>query len=274
MPSNNGSTDADPEEDLATESVLREAPRNKTALDDAEDALDALFSTKATLPSADMLPVDRDPVPLAPTGSRDMHDPRMLLTVKASSRKAEKIVSFLPERVKERLQRRRRDKLTLTQAEDGTVSLKPNEQEAYAISMAEWGAANMRLLSHLLRKGDLAYKDVEFYLSYTMQIYELADKFEWPSIMEFDSRYRELQAEYNFHWGDMRYVSQIQLLTPRRQPSSFPPRRTTNANTTSKEDCKKWLASGGTSCPFGSGCRYIHRSMNNGQTNTASATKN
>jgi len=236
----------------------RPSQDNVTAMDKAEEALDALFSSKPA-------PYAEDPDTLVASQAcgfaqeMDLHDPRMLLTVKASQRKAERIINFLPERVKERIQRRRRDRLVFSQAEDGAIMFKPSEVDTHAITPAEWGAANMRLLSHLLRKGDLAYKNVEFYLAYTVQIYELAEKFEWSSLMEFDTRYRELQAEHNFRWGDMRFASQIHLLTPRRQGPQQYGRRPQQQN---KEECKKCLASGGKNCPFGTNCRYLHKKLN------------
>ena len=201
----------------------------------------------------------------SPSVAMDAHDPRVLLTMKASTKKAEKIMSFLPDKVRERIQRRRRDRMVLTHAEDGSLSFKASEEDTYAITVNEWAAANMRLLSHLLRKGDLAYSEVDYYLAYTMQVHELAEKFDWASLMEFDCRYRELQAEHNFRWGDMRFVSQIQLLQPKKH--NGPPRRSQGAAapTNSKEDCKKWLASGGRSCPFGAQCRYLHRKVQDDQ---------
>lgn len=194
-------------------------------------------------------------------------NPKMLLTVKAHTKKAEKIISFLHERTRERIQRRRRERLILSHAEDGTITFKPGEEECFALTISEWGAANMRLLSHLLRKGDLPYTEVELYLSYTMQVHELGDRYEWSSVLEFDTRYRELQAEYGFQWGDMAHCTQFHLLQPRRNlmlhPSSAtaagPKRPTSHTTASPKEDCKRWLASAGKYCPFGQKCKYIHK---------------
>ena len=232
--------------------------RNLTALDNAEDALDGLMSAMGVVaPARMMVKKDNSIPPSSRTEFQDPHDPRILLTIKASSRRAEKIINFLPDRVKERVQRRKRDRLVFSQGEDGSITFKPAEEDMHSITMAEWGAANMRLLSHLLRSGQLDYPEVEYYLAYTMQVYELADKFEWAGIMEFDSRYRELQAEHGFRWGDMRFASQIHLLTPRRQVIQPNQRKPAGP----KEDCKRWLASGGKNCLFGSKCKYMHRKV-------------
>ena len=232
---------------------------NASALNSASDSLDSFLKA---LPNDFAL----DPAVSAPASKPSRtSDPRMLLTVRVRSKKAEKIVNFLPERTRERIQRRKRERLVLSHSEDGTITFKPGEDECYSLTVSEWAAANMRLLSHILRQGDLAYSDVELYLSYTMQIHELADRFEWASVVEFDTRYRELQAEYAFDWGDMHHCTQFHILqTKRHTPNSHasvysgarhPPAGPADA----KEDCKKWLASGGKNCPFGKRCRYAHR---------------
>ena len=99
------------------------------------------------------------PSKVAPLPSE--YDPRILLSAKASSKKAEKITSFLHEKVKDRIQRARKDCLILTQGEDGSISMKNNDKESFYISMSESGAANMRLMNHILQNGDLPRDQVE-----------------------------------------------------------------------------------------------------------------
>ena len=222
----------------------------------ADDLLDAGAKLDALLKgSSDVngLLAAQKPTPVIST-----YDPRILLTAKSAQKKAEKIVNFLPEKVKERIQKSRRERMILTHQQDGTISIKNNDQEFYSISMSEWGAANMRLMSYLLETGALHRDHVEYYLSYTMQVFELADIYEWSSVLHFDTRYRDLQAEHGFVWGDMRLSMQMQLLVPKSvqhgkpRPNKYPARP--------EEDCKKWLATGG-HCPFGTKCKYVHRKL-------------
>ena len=220
--------------------------------------LDALLNNSSGR-SAPNLGVGTELLSLGDLQSKpETYDPRHLLTLKSTTRKAEKIASFLPEKVKERLQRTRRERLVFTEGQDGRLSLQQGEDSPFSISPTEWGAANMRLMSHLLAEGQLNRTDVEYYMAYTMQVFELADTYEWHSVMRFDSRYRELQAHHGFPWGDMRLALQLNLLTPRSfQNTTVKPR---NFRPNAKiEDCKKWLLSGGTSCPFGDKCRFVHR---------------
>ena len=89
----------------------------------------------------------------------------------------------------------------------------------------------------------------------------MAALYEWSSIMAFDTRYRELQAEHDFAWGDLRMATNSTLLVPKR-PSQVSASRL-QASTSKTEECKRWLASGSKFCPFGANCRYLHRPQDN-----------
>ena len=155
--------------------------------------------------------------------------------------------------------------MVLTQASDGSLALKSPEEDTWSITWSEWSAANMRLFHHLLDTGLLSRDHVEYYLAYTMQVYELADTYDWASIVQFDSRYRDLQAQHSFMWGDMRLALLMQILQPKYQHlarGNFNQRRgPVNAQSSPQEDCKKWLASGQKFCPFGQKCRYRHKKL-------------
>ena len=228
-------------------------------LADAGRSLDALLQGLTTTEDR---PV-RNPPALA-----GEYDPRIHLTVRSTTKKALKIFNFLPEKVKERIQRSRRDRLFLSQAENGAISMHTHCPENYSITPAEWNSANVRLQAQLLASGDLLRDDYELYLAYTAQINDFAALYEWHSVLAFDTRYRELQAEHNLRWGDLRMAAHSTVLIPHRDRHlnlSGSQRSRTNANGSSQvgpkytEDCKKWLASGGKACPFGSTCRYAHR---------------
>ena len=231
---------------------------------DLDTLLEGLDQARITTPSSTALPPE--------------YDPRIHLTMKATEKKAEKIFNFLPERVKDRVQKFRRDRFVSSQGENGAVSISSRDIENYSITQAEWGAANLRLMNHLLQTGDLARHDVELYLAYTVQILEMVDIYEWSSILNFDTRYRELQAQHGFKWGDLRMATHSTLLVQKRQQP--PGRHKTTGSSGSAygpgktEDCKKWLASGGTACPFGAACRYRHRPTEMAPTYVPTAPKN
>ena len=78
------------------------------------------------------------------------HDPRIHLTLRASPRKALKIYNFLPDKVRDCIQRTKRDRLYLTQGDDGAIAMHSKTPDTYTITPGEWNAANMRILGKLL----------------------------------------------------------------------------------------------------------------------------
>ena len=137
-------------------------------------------------------------------------DPRTFLTVKATSTKVVHITQFLSEKTKKKRLRKKNSILMAKQDEMGRLMVATHDDHPYSgISMLEWSAANVRLLSHLLATGALAHQDIDFYLAYMTQIYELAEYNDWERILDLDFTYRERQAEHNFPWGC--YVQQMQI---------------------------------------------------------------
>ena len=190
-------------------------------------------------------------------------DPLMMLTVKATSKKALQIINFLPEPVRSRVNRRRRDQFTLSTSSGGGLSLKTEEEGSYYISIDEWGAANMRLAAHMLKLGDISAEKIVYYMAYTTMIYDLAAKYEWSSILEYDSRYRELQAEHGFAWGTDHPHAERYILIPRRQIQPGKGRvgmtgssRYNNEETShARPLCRDFIMG---RCQFGRSCRYRH----------------
>ena len=194
---------------------------------------------------------------------RDRFDPRSMLTVKARRIKAVHITQFLHEGAKRRRQNLGRNVVVDTGSgnQDIVVGLQSNEHPYAHISIAEWGAANCRLMNYLLQEGHLKRPDIEYYLAYSAKIYDLAEKYEWYSILQYDYEYRELQSEHGFNWGVSNPHLELQVLVPRKvantrnplKPSTFKKDPIDTAN----EECKLMLAHG--YCRFGDKCRYKHR---------------
>ena len=177
------------------------------------------------------------------------YDPRMILTIKATTRKALQIVDFLPEHVKTRVNKKKKENFTLTEGENGGLTLK-TEETAFYVSIDEWGAANQRILAHMIQEGLLDRREIEYYLSYTVMVFEFVPRYEWASILTFDKRYREMQAQHEFEWGSFAAQLEMQLLTPRRPM---------HPKTQAKKDaplCKLFATRG--TCTFGESCRFRH----------------
>ena len=196
-----------------------------------------------------------------PRKSGPSHDPRMLLTVKATIRKAVPITAFVQEDVKVRLQRRRRDRMVLTEGTDGTLSVRAGDVQSTDLTWDEWSGANLRLMTHLLEVGDLRRRDIEYYLAYSAMIYDLAGRFEWWSILRFDTQYRELQAQHGFVWGAQASQLEMRLLVPKGSQAhgaaaskhKSRPEKLTKQSTIL---CKMFAARG--ACKFGEQCKFRH----------------
>lgn len=70
------------------------------------------------------------------------------------------------------------------------------------VSIAQWTAANMRILAKLIDRGDIVSKqDIIDYMKYTEELGDYFQIYTTPSVMLYDHRYRERQAKENFRWG-------------------------------------------------------------------------
>ena len=87
-------------------------------------------------------------------------------------------------------------------SDDSELVITSDDDHPYSgITMEEWGAASARIMAHLLHTAQLLPQHIDYYIAYTVQIYEFAQKFAWEGIVEFDFLYRERQAEHCFHWA-------------------------------------------------------------------------
>ena len=213
--------------------------------------------------------------------SMGVSDPRLVLTMKASSAvKAVHITQFLTEKTKNRIKDRQK-RVVLGNSQEGrdeVVLLKENRHPYSGISVSEWGAANTRLLNHLLSEGTLDRGDVEFYLAYTTMIFEYVDSYAWESILDFDYMYRERQAEHGFQWGIIPANMELSLLCQQRpkvgqqaqghgrsnqykfnqanrQTGQFG--RASQGEEKPVPECRLFKTNNGY-CPFGDECKFRH----------------
>lgn len=203
-------------------------------------------------------------------------DPRHALTIRAKNTKALRIVDYLTRTVRERISKKRKEVLKIPDAPAGVIQLKTEDDNCATIylSQGEWAAANMCLMAHLLQSGDLLREDVEYYMSYTANIHNYTAKFDWQSIIEFDTQYRETQAEHLFMWGVPATYLEIQLLVPRQRTPLPQKGKSTTAGAAyhgpfqgsqqagqttaapkSTVICRLWANSG--SCPYDP-CKFDH----------------
>lgn len=189
-------------------------------------------------------------------------DPRHRLTLKAPSKTCH-ITQFLSEEAKLRRRPKTHQNVVLS-VEGDTQAVVMRESEAHpyrGITLSDWGAANMRLMNHLLATNALRRDEVEYYMAYTTSIFEFYNKYEWESILHFDFSYREAQQAHQFMWGQMDPSMELHYLIPLSRSQALPPRpaqqkRAMDSLSGDKQVCRQYLAYG--SCRFGKTCRYTH----------------
>jgi len=195
----------------------------------------------------------------------------LILTMRAQTKKPIHVTQFINEKTKKRHASSRKEVVLATKhgnIQDNIVIKTEKEHPYSGILIDEWGAANGRLLNHLLVTGQLLRQDIEYYLAYTTQIFDFAGKYEWESVLDFDYTYRELQAEHNMVWGVFANHLELHLLTPKRPPMSRPGQQYRAAQSYSNPvDCKMFKATG--NCAFGENCKYRHVRVFKQGTNTA-----
>ena len=137
----------------------------------------------------------------------------------------------------------------------------PRKPKLETISQMQWTAANARILAKLLIDGKLASENVAHYLSYTVKIALLSQRFTWQSVLFYDREYRRVQSAYHFPWGsDVQHLVSVHLI-PRYETKHTPSREktskfSTNATSNTQGICKLFNHS---KCTYGDQCRYSHK---------------
>ena len=81
------------------------------------------------------------------------------------------------------------------------VSYCPKKPKLEQVTMQQWVVSNTRIIYSLLVKQKLqSVEDIQHYLAYTIKIMELANRFQWVSVLKYDDEFRLLQASYNYPW--------------------------------------------------------------------------
>lgn len=195
-------------------------------------------------------------------------DPHFYLEKASTSRKCLNIIDFVPS-----MATPHESRMVSDNTSEGRLVLElgPKKPKLENVSPHQWGAANIRILYDLLKSQQLHEDNLYDYLSYTAKVHELAECFQWQSVLQYDKLYRELQSAQQFRWGsDSAHLFRVHLV-PRSKPSSTTGSQSAstwsgrNAKSkaptdpvSSKEVCMRYNKE---LCQKGNTCHYAHVCM-------------
>lgn len=132
--------------------------------------------------------------------------------------------------------------LDMKEHEDGSVTLNPCGARKVAlkdVTWFQWSEANTQIMAKVVAEG-ASYRN---YMAYTCHISQLAQKYQWWSVLEYDRQYRQAQANIGFPWGyDFPAFRDATLVVKERPKGPF----------------QKWNSQG----------RKVDRNFGSGNTNT------
>lgn len=216
----------------------------------------------------------KTPLTTLVVADRASYNPCDTMYIKSIEDKTLHVMDFLTDDVKSRVIRKRREKLHIYRDQSGALVAPQDEPISYlGLSGEEWACASLRLFFHMVFIGTTTRDQCEPYMSYTVTTLELGKHYEWNSVLNYDARYREMQARTHCVWGTMGEQLQTQLCIPKNrfahQDRRAPPRNYSNPgwnrvhNNTyqgrsekSADMCRQWALG---HCPFGEErCKFSH----------------
>jgi len=145
-----------------------------------------------------------------------------------------------------------------------SVTYGPKKPKLESITLQQWVVGNTRIFYTLLAEGKLrSMTDIQHYLAYTVKIMELANKYEWKSVVLYDNEFRRMQATYHYPWSfDSNHLHTV-MLTPQRVNTNSPTKGPSNqarsnfanTNVEGKIMCRNFNSPRG--CTFRD-CNYVH----------------
>ena len=82
------------------------------------------------------------------------------------------------------------------------------------VRVEEYSIANIRIFYELLTSGKLpTATDIRDYLSYSIKVFELARKYSWESVLNYDDEFRVQQHMYGYPWSyDHSHLHEVMLI--------------------------------------------------------------
>ena len=91
-----------------------------------------------------------------------------------------------------------------------------------ALTVPQWVIGSIRIFYHLLEGNKFQDRDdMLSYMGHMVKVMELAERYEWLSVVKFDDEFRHIQALYNYPWLYESHHLHATLLRA-KTPASFP----------------------------------------------------
>ena len=150
----------------------------------------------------------------------------------------------------------------------------PRKPKLENVTLAQWSVANLAILYRLVAESKLHAGNILDYLSYTIKVCQLVQRYTLISVLLYDREYRQLQARHGFRWGtDVPHFHTIHLqagTVRQTQQASTRANAGTQRNTTStaqnvtvdgKVICKLYTSKAG--CHYKE-CKFVHQCSHSG----------
>jgi hypothetical protein len=99
-----------------------------------------------------------------------------------------------------------------------------------SISPLQYMEASLRILREMATKDGASLPQVMQYVGYLVKVANMGQRFQWKSVVQYDSEYRKAQAESGFNFGaDSSYMMQLHL-RDHGTPAHAPPSRATQSS--------------------------------------------
>jgi hypothetical protein len=126
-----------------------------------------------------------------------------------------------------------------------------------SINPAQWVVASNRIMLALIGEQDWSMQEVKDYICHQIKIGELATRYTWTSVIQYDQEYRDKRADELFRFGaDSGHLSRV-LLRDRDSASKRPPQANSKARPKESQSvCLLFNTDKG--CHFASRCKFDH----------------
>ena len=106
----------------------------------------------------------------------------------------------------------------------------PRKPKLGNVTLAQWSVANLAILYKLVGESKLHDGNILDYLSYTIKVCQLVQRYTLVLVLMYEREYRQLQARNKFRWGtDVPYFHTMHL-QPRPTHPSQPSARSSGSH--------------------------------------------